>query len=597
MRNPTKRLRKTYDFARRAGLLSVFLLGAPLLIATGQSAPAQSADGDTAGNERPTTQPQTATAPAEGEALAFPEGFSSAAIVPIHDQITDISYDSFMRRLEFVQEENVPLVIVELNTPGGVLGSTLEICREMLAMRDRGIRVYAWVNPEAFSAGTIIALAADGIIMSSNGTMGNCQPIMITGGGASAIPEGIEAKATSVLIEELRNMAKRNSYDMDMVFALIRPEMQIFWVENTKTGEREFVDRFGRDKLFGWTGKKSSSLIGLFGGSEQDEERAAEREPLPDSESKTAWRYVDQDELLGKVEQPIVSHRVLLTMKDYRARAFGFSRATITGESELRDYFQIQGAITRLESNWIEAAIEWLASPTVRGVLFLLMLLGAYAEFQAPGLGVPGIVAVLAMVLFLGAPYLAGFAVTWEIVVIVLGLVFLALEIFVIPGFGIAGFLGIVFLGIGMVATFVPAEPGDIGPFFEWPSLPATFQYMQHGVWAMGAGMVGAIIGMILLAYYLPKAPGSNRLIVANPTADDIVTEEPWQDVAQVGDKGVVESLLRPAGRARFDTQLVDVVSQGEYIQKGSHVEVIERHGNRIVVRKVDGGEDEAAQA
>lgn len=237
----------------------------------------------------------------------------------------------------------------------------------------------------------------------------------------------------------------------------------------------------------------------------------------------------------------------------------------------------------------MEEIVAWLASPMVRGVLFLLMMLGAYAEFQTPGLGLPGTVALIALILFLGAPYMAGFTVTWEIAAIVLGVALLSIELFVIPGFGLAGFIGIILMMIGLVASFVPAEPSfDGGDWFQMPELPLTYDYLRNGLYAMAAGLGGSIIGMVLIAKYMPKVPVVGQVIAPNPDRAALQMDEPFLEVARVGERGQAESLLRPAGKARFGDVLVDVVSEGEYIQKGVGVEVVERHGNRIVVRRVD---------
>ena len=542
------------------------------------------------------TRPAATTQPV---ATIQPAAFERAYIIPIIDEITDVTYDSLKRRLDGIRDQNPDLIIIELDTPGGMLVSTLDICNELKAWRDEGVAVYAWVNDTAYSAGTIIALATDGIIVSSaRATIGDCQPIQMGPGGASSIPEDIEPKATSPLLAELRDSIRRNGYNHDMVLSLIRPEMEMFWVENAETGERKFVETRERDKLFGLgtrakkasESKERSGLLGLFGGDDSDDEDDEDDELISDELSKTAWRYVRScDELEGEIQQPIVSHRELLTMKGDVAEAYGFLIATLGSEDELRSHFNITGSIVRLENNWLEIAIEWLASPMVRGVLFLLMLLGAYTEFQTPGFGVAGAVALVALVIFLGAPYLAGYVVTWEIVAIVLGVVLLAVEAFVIPGFGIAGISGLILLAVGLIASFMPEEPTfDKDWLPTWPTVPNAWQYFERGLYSLAGGLVGSIVGMVLIAKYFPKVPVAGRIIAPNPDHDAIQIDDPYEGVARIGDIGLAESLLRPAGKARFGPRLVDVVSEGEYIQGGSRVEVVERHGNRVVVRRVD---------
>lgn len=511
--------------------------------------------------------------------------FDRAVIVPIRDEITDITRDSVKRRLEKVREQNIRLVIFELDTPGGMVSSTLEICDQIKNLRDAGVRTCAWVNPKAYSGGTVIALATDGIVMAPNATIGDSQMIIMTPSGVGAVPEEVEAKFTSPLLTELRDSARRNGYSMDMVVAFVRPEVELFWLENTKTGERRFVDARGRDELFGIAGttRPEASSSGSDGKSRPEASR------VPDTASKTDWKYVHSAPGLNEVSQPIDGARELLTWRTVEAQAYGLALASIANDRDLARYFDVSGPLERMENTWLESVVEWLASPPVRGVLFLLMMLGAYTEFKAPGFGLPGIVALISLAIFLGAPYMAGFTVTWEIILIILAVVLLALEAFVIPGFGVAGIAGIILLIIGMVASFVPAEvPTPDMPTPVWPSMPLTFRYLKHGLWAMAGGMTGGLFGMWLLARHLPKVPVAGRLILPNPTREQITVDDPYGGIAQVGHIGRAEGTLRPAGKARFGAVLVDVVSDGEYIPPGTRVEVIERSGSRVVVRRVD---------
>jgi membrane-bound serine protease (ClpP class) len=521
--------------------------------------------GDLAGQvlaETPTTKPSVAK--------VRPGPFDKAFIVPIQNEITDITLGSIQRRLDRARAEQVKLVILELDTPGGALGATLEICDEIKKARSQGITVYAWVNNTAYSAGTIIALATDGIIMAPNATMGDSQPIMITGEGAAAIPEELQAKHFSPLLEELRDSAFRNGYDLDLVMSLVRPEIQVFWLVNKDTSQRDFVDEAGRNRLFGLDAE-ALKLAGEF---------------VPDSASTTAWHYVLEDPLLGEVQQPVVTNKELLTMRDNRARAYGLSEATVTTEAEIKTLFQVTGLIERTELTWMERIVGWLASPLVRGVLFMLVLLGVYAEFHAPGVGLPGAIALAALVLFLGAPYVAGFTVTWEIAVIIVGLVLLGIELFVIPGFGVVGIAGLILLGFGLLSSFAPPEPFR-RHWFDLPNMPQTYDYIRNGTLAMAGGTGMAMVFMAILSRYLPRAPIMNRLIGRNPTREEVTVEDPYHGIAKVGDIGRTDTLLRPAGKARFGAVLVDVVSQGEYVPAGERVEVVERYGNRVVVRKM----------
>jgi membrane-bound serine protease (ClpP class) len=219
--------------------------------------------------------------------------------------------------------------------------------------------------------------------------------------------------------------------------------------------------------------------------------------------------------------------------------------------------------------------------------MFLIAVIGmgAYVEFQSPGLGLPGLAAVLALAVFLGAPYLTGLANAWEIVVIFLGLALILVEVLLIPGFGVAGIAGTVLLIVGLLATFMPEEPGKM-PFY-WPEMPQSFEGLKTGVVTLAGGIVVSLAGMFMLSRYLPQIPYLRNIAPANPTAEAVTIDDPYDGLAHVGDVGRCEGPLRPAGKARFGSRLVDVVSEGDLIPGGMEIEVIERRGNRVVVRPV----------
>ncbi|MCH7704726.1 MAG: NfeD family protein, partial [Planctomycetes bacterium] len=90
---------------------------------------------------------------------------------------------------------------------------------------------------------------------------------------------------------------------------------------------------------------------------------------------------------------------------------------------------------------------------------------------------------------------------------------------------------------------------------------------------------------MFLLGRFLPRSAAFAMFAPANPMPSEVQLEDPYQGTARVGDMGVAISTLRPAGKARFGSVVVDVVTQGDYLDPNARLEVIERRGNRVVVR------------
>jgi hypothetical protein len=117
--------------------------------------------------------------------------------------------------------------------------------------------------------------------------------------------------------------------------------------------------------------------------------------------------------------------------------------------------------------------------------------------------------------------------------------------------------------------------------------LPESFEGLKTGVVTLAGGLAIGIMGMVALSRYLPQIPYLKHIVPANPTAEGVAISDPYDGLARVGDIGRCESPLRPAGKARFGSLLVDVVSEGDMVEAGAEIEVVDRRGNRVVVRQI----------
>lgn len=533
-----------------------------------------------------------------GQALkTSPKGFNTVAVITIDGEINDIMSKSVERRIARARQQDIRLLVFELNTPGGQVTSALDICNRIKTLPAE-IHTVAWVKPHALSGGAMIALACCEIIVAPHSQIGDCQPIVMGPVGPEAIGEEMRAKLSGPVLTEFRDSARKRGYSELMCEAMVLPQLEVFWVENPRTGARLFVDRAERDRLFELDSDKPTTarVKEAVGGRKAEEEEPQQRDREVSAktgarfeavQSKGDWQYVRHVGDFPVDRQPIVNADDLLTMTQDEAVAYGFARAKIATEKELIDYYDISGSIERMELNWSERLVEWLTNPIVRGILIVLVVLGAYAEFHAPGTLLPGLVALVALAIFLGAPYLTGLANVWEIILVLLGVVLLGLEIFVIPGFGIAGIAGIILVFVGLVSTFVP----DAGGPFTFPRFndPYVWRGVGTGLKVMASAVGASIVGAIILSRFFPRIPYVGRIVAENPRPEQVVMPDAYPHVAFLGDIGKTEGTLRPAGKARFGDTLVDVVSQSEFVGPGEPVEVIEREGNRIVVRRVRG--------
>lgn len=500
-------------------------------------------------------------------------GFARASIILIEGGVElETQVKVFSSLIDRAVENGAEMIIFEMKTPGSVTYYGMTISKLIKSLPE--VHTVAWVHPEAYSGGSLISLACDEVVVSARSSIGASQQIMMGPQGPSTIPEELRPKFNSPLLEEFRDSARRNGYNQLMVESIVEPDLEVFWVVNIDTGEKRFVDRNERDMLFGLT-SAAATQAARDGGDRHADER-----------SKTAWRYVRSHSLLGEVRQPIVADDELLTMSQDEALAYGFATTKIISEDQFVEKYAIAEAVARTTDTWSERLVIWLTSPLVRGVFFMLMLLGAYVEFNTPGIGVGGIVALVALAIFLGAPYLTGLANVIHIVLVVLGLALIAVEIFLIPGIGIAGFLGGLLVLAGLLGTYVPQLP-DQSP---WDLLPAgdyAWDAFGNGVLSLAGGLVGALVLGVLFSKNIGKVPYARQMVAPNPEPGTQALEEPVDGLLKAGQRGVSVTALRPAGKARFDAIYVDVVTDGAFVDNNRPVEVVQVSGNRVVVRAV----------
>jgi membrane-bound serine protease (ClpP class) len=512
-----------------------------------------------------------ATLPVEATPVAEPQAhYQKAFILPIDAEISDVTLESLKRRIEQAQKAGADLLVFEMDTPGGLVSSTLAICDTIKALPQHTV---AWVNTKAYSGGAIVSLACNEIVMAKRSTIGDAMPISIGTEGIQAVPQSVQPKINSPLLEELRDSARRNGYSMLLCESMIRPDMEVFWVYNSQTGEKRFVTRSERDTLFGIAQPGAAS------------------QPI-DAASRSEWQYVTSVPLIPRVKQPIVANNELLTMSQNEAIAYGFARPTMVSNlAELQALYDLPVRPERLSANWSEDLVAWLTSPIVRSVLLIVALLAGYIELNHPGVLLPGAVAVVFLALYLGAPYLTGLASIWAILLVVAGLVLLLVEIFLIPSFGLVGIVGIVLVLVGLVASFIPADWPSEGPSY-WPLSEYAWTSLRNGMLSVSISLVASMVGMIALSRYFQRMPYLNRLVLVNPKPQEVSLEDWFGGLPQPGQVGVAIGPLRPAGKARFGGRLTDVVAESDFIEADQQVEVVERVGNRVVVRKVAGRSD-----
>lgn len=526
-----------------------------------------------------TAQPATAAVISRSLPAAIPSG-ANVAVIRIEGMIYGFTLESMKYRVDRAVAGGASLIVFELNTPGGQLDSALDIAKYIKGQIN--LPTIAWINDKAYSAGILIASACDLIVMSPSSATGDCAPINLL----RNLQPTERAKVLSPLLEEFRDNARSNNYDYAPFHAMCVLGVKVFMVENIHTGERRLVNeadfRVMTGKSDGEAGNLLSALIGAA--------------PIPNAiaelEDVSVEIATPQDKGQWKVIKEVHDGKTLLTLNQTRALEIGLSVSDqIRSESDLQNLLGAS-SITAVPQRWTQSAAYWLTMPLVRGILMIVLLLSAYIEFQAPGVSVAGIIAIIAMVLLLGAPFLVGLAEVWHIVLFFIGFLLLMGEIFITPGFGVLGVSGIICMFIGLVLAVVPTSGGGMMPM----PAPDMMGRLQASVFWMMMGVGFSLVAFFYMMRYFGSIPLFSALILRSEpaTVPPGTATHVSGDAAigggrvKVGATGSLVGELHPVGRAEIDGQVIDVISQGEWIESGRKVRVVEVAGNRIVVEAVE---------
>jgi membrane-bound serine protease (ClpP class) len=489
------------------------------------------------------TLPAAAAAPQTRPATPRP-----AAVVELRGEINNYSRDLFERRVNQARQQGATVIIIDLDTYGGVATSGLEISQFIKQHSD--LHTIAFVNPKAYSAGAMIAVACNEIVVSPVAFLGDCAPISVGPTGLQPLPDAERAKAESPILADFRDSAMRNGYDPLLLESMVTVGRTVHWIE--KNGQRRFVNAEQYTKL-----------------------------------TPEGWTPVDG------VADPVDAGNTLLTVSTDTAIKLGLAKGIAANVSELALQHNLN-IVGTYQTSPGEQIVRFLNTDIVRGLLLTIFLTTLYAAFHAPGHGMAEVTAMVTLAALLGVPLLTGYATWWEILAVLLGIALLAVELFVIPGFGVVGLTGIVLILGGLILTFAAPEPGNAPGIF--PSLPVTWKALENGLLVVVVGLFASFMLSWWLRQYLPKMPYFNRLILTTVVGSEsgmvgsLTNIDPSEQSPAVGAIGLAMTDLCPGGLAQFrdpagGTHVVSVVSDSGFVPRGAPLTVYHVEGNRIVVR------------
>ncbi len=270
----------------------------------------------------------------------------------------------------------------------------------------------------------------------------------------------------------------------------------------------------------------------------------------------------------------------VLTFTTSEAIKYGFCEGEMKSIEDIL-VKNIEGSyeIDEFSPGFIEKIVAVFLSPYLSGILLMIIMGGIYFELQTPGVGFPILAAITAATLYFVPYYLTGLAANWELALFVVGLLLIALEVAIIPGFGLAGITGATFTFSALVLVMLNND------MFDFTLVP-TGDILVAFTTTMTA-LVGSITLMFFGGFGLVNSKAFKRVALMDTQEKSKGYTARFHE-SMIGEHGVVHSVLRPGGKVMINSTLYDALSRGSYIDKGNEVTVIGEEGNALVVRKVD---------
>ena len=489
-----------------------------------------------------------ANEPANPAAEAAQPNYQQPVLIEFRGPIDRFQNQLFQRKLQAAKRMKADLVVIEIDSPGGTVDDSLEIS-ETLSEVDWAHTV-AYVPDKAVSGAALASLGCDEIIMRPQSRIGDAGVIVLE---EDFLFHYADAKYISYVVSHARVLAESKGRSPELVEAMIDKDVLLFKKVGAD-GKLEFATR-----------------------------RVEELQRQKDNVAGNDLKVVLDPNVWTLVSASDENKFLIINGKE--AVELGFAQGNVASRAELAERYQLTGEFTVLKKNTADVLSYWLNRPLITVLILAIAVIALLVELSAPGISVGGIISALCFAMFFWARFFAGTAGALELVLFALGVAFLLMEIFVIPGFGITGILGFLLL----VSSLILASQD-----FIIPTNSRQFSTFGTGLMSIvGAGAL-VLIGGAVITRYMGRLPILSSLVLAPPNpaessgrhreSDKSKSELPKPEhFPNIGEWGIAESVLRPAGKANFGGETFDVVADG-FVDPRQAVRVVDITGNVIRV-------------
>lgn len=404
----------------------------------------------------------------------------------------DLGLAPYIRRVVSEAEKaNASAIVFRINTFGGRVDAATQIKDAIINSK---IETIAFIDKRAISAGSLIALSCNKIVMVPGASIGATTVVDQTGKKQSE-------KAQSYMRSEMRSTAERTGRRKDIAEGMVDERVEI---------------------------------------------------------------------------EGLVDSTQLVTLTSKEALSYGIADTIMTSIDEVLNYSGNESAdIVKVDIDWAEKFIRFINNPIITSILMMIIMVGLFMEIKTPGWGVAGTASLIALALFFGSGFILEIASIMDILLFVAGVALLLIEVFVIPGFGIFGIAGILLIIAGLFLGLISNLPVIDGAILETAIMQLAGAFVLSGV------------VIFFMAKTLPKTNVWNRLILRRniDAKSGYTSNKKFNNLLKKEGEALTD--LRPAGTAVINDKRYDVVTQGEYIEKGNKIKVVAIEGSKIVVQKV----------
>ena len=445
--------------------------------------------------------------------------------IPIEGTI-DLGLPPFIERsIAEAEENNAKAIIFEVNTFGGRVDAATQIKDAIL---DSKVPTVAFINKRAISAGALISLSCEKVFMAGGATIGATTAVDMQGNKASE-------KVISYMREEMAATAEKRGRDKYIARGMVDEELEF-----PNKVMKEFIN---------------------------------DGEVIDTIKTKVYYLVIDDDTVtVDDIEGRKQGNLITLTTE--QSLKYKIADASIENFEAVLDTLGFSNlVVNKTTENWSENFVRFLTNPVVASLLTTFGFLGILFELQSPGWGIPGSIGLICLILSLSASYIAELATMSDLLVVLMGMLFLMLEAFVFPGFGLAGVAGIVFILWGLYLLLLP-------------DVPVGEEVLSQASNGLIIGIIGGLVGLVLLFRAMTKTKFWRDLTSPDiqKKEDGYVASFGWEKL--VGEEALTETDLHPSGWINVGKERVFALSEGNFIDKNEKVVILSVDGNRVVVRK-----------